>query len=85
MASRRGRAALAVLALSLGAAVACAARTLDVPGEYTSIVAALAAAVAGDEVVVAPGSYSESLVVTAGITIRGSGPDRTATLLGARM
>jgi|GEM_PF-1322255 len=83
MASRRGRSALMVLMLFLGTAAACAARTLDVPGEYASIAAALVAAVAGDEVVIAPGSYSESLVVTAAITIRGSGPDCTAVLLGS--
>lgn len=81
MVSRCSRAAVAILVLSLGVGVACAARTLSVPGEYVSIAAALDAAAAGDEIAVAPGIYTENLVVRIAVAIRGSGPDCTATIL----
>ncbi|MCX6093295.1 MAG: right-handed parallel beta-helix repeat-containing protein [Candidatus Bipolaricaulota bacterium] len=81
MVLRRGRAILVVVALSLGIAASCGARMLDVPGEYASIAAAVAVAVAGDEIVVAPGTYSENFVVATGITIRGGGPDRASTTI----
>jgi hypothetical protein len=48
------------LAMGVGAAVPVAAVTHNVPGEYTTITAALAAASAGDTVLVAPGIYSPS-------------------------
>ncbi len=81
MTSRRSGAALVILALSLVVGVACAARTLSVPDEYASIAAALAAAFAGDEIAVAAGIYSENLVIRDAITIRGTGPDCTTTVL----
>jgi nitrous oxidase accessory protein NosD len=79
MASRRCRAGLVVAILSFGIAASCVARTMEVPGGYSSIAAAVAVAVAGDEIVVAPGTYSENLVVATGMTIRGGGPDRAST------
>lgn len=65
--------ALAIATTSWGAAVADAPRTLHVgPGGYASIQAAVDDALPGDTVLVASGTYQESvLVTTPGITIRG--------------
>src|SRR5688572_9461258 len=49
------------------------AATLDVPGTYATIGEAYGAATVGDEIVVAPGTYTESLVLSRMITIRGDG------------
>ena len=73
----------AVASLCSGAAVLCAARTLGVPGDYASIGAALAAAAAGDEIVLAPGEYAENLIITAGVVLRGGGPDPSSSTLAA--
>ncbi|MDD5265116.1 MAG: right-handed parallel beta-helix repeat-containing protein [Candidatus Bipolaricaulis sp.] len=81
MAARSCGAGLVVAILSFGIAAACVARTLDVPGGYASIAAAIDVAVAGDEIVVAPGTYAENLVVATGVTVRGGGPDRASTTL----
>lgn len=58
------------------AVLVCAARadTLDVPGQYTTIQAALDAAAAGDVILVQPGTYAEALVLPAfGLTLRATG------------
>ena len=51
--------------------------TLDVPGGYATIAAALAAAQPGDEVVIAAGVFQESLSIPTGVSLRGAGVDKT--------
>jgi hypothetical protein len=65
---------LAVTALAVAplSATAAAPRTLNVPGDYPTIQAAVNAAHPGDTVLIAPGRYKEGVVVkTPHITIRG--------------
>ncbi|MEK7684677.1 MAG: MBG domain-containing protein, partial [Verrucomicrobiota bacterium] len=56
---------------------ASSARVLEVPTEYPTIQAAIAAAQSGDTVFVLPGEYLESVTLKEGIVLQGSGPDRT--------
>src|SRR5687768_417715 len=65
-------AALGALGYSLG--ISLSAATLNVPSAtYTTIQAAIAAAASGDEVLVGPGVYVESVTFLGkGITVRGS-------------
>ena len=59
------------------------ARTIQVPSDASSISAAVAAAKPGDTILVAPGTYHESVRVdVAGITIRGE--DRNTVVLDGR-
>jgi parallel beta-helix repeat protein len=51
--------------------------TLQVPGDYPTIGAALAAAGAGDTIAIAPGDYVESLSVPAAVALVGAGPEQT--------
>ncbi len=81
MVSKKGHVGLVIVILAFGVALPCAARTLDVPGEYASIAAAIGVAVAGDEILVASGTYNENFVVAVDVTIRGVGPDRTSTTI----
>jgi len=55
------------------------AATLNVPGEYSTIQAAIEAAsvFGGGTVQVAPGTYDESITMEPGVTIQGSGADKT--------
>lgn len=58
--------------------------TLSVPSTtYATIASAIAAAVAGDEVSVAGGSYAEDIVLGARITLKCSSADSIATITGA--
>lgn len=67
---------LGLLVLTSVAPVAAA--TLQVPGEYPSIGAALLAAASGDSVVVAPGSYAELLTLKDGVVLTSTaGPTAT--------
>ncbi|HDL64120.1 MAG TPA: 6-bladed beta-propeller, partial [Proteobacteria bacterium] len=51
--------------------------TINVPGDYTTIQAAIDAAVVGDTIVVEAGTYYEALDIKSGITLLGSGADST--------
>lgn len=57
------------------------AATLEVPGNYPKIQAAIDAAQPGDTVLAAPGDYTESISLKSGVTVQGSGPQVT-TLRG---
>ncbi len=52
-------------------------RVLEVPTDYATIQAAVDAAIPGDVVHVAPGIFSENVTVAQGVTLLGSGPERT--------
>jgi hypothetical protein len=62
-----------VAALGLLAASFLSAATINVPGDYTTIQAAIDAAAPGDVISVAAGTYSEKLSITTGLTIQGEG------------
>ncbi|MFH1725631.1 MAG: NosD domain-containing protein [Elusimicrobiota bacterium] len=68
-----------VLGMTLlsGAAASASAATLDVPADYATIQAAVDAAQAGDTVLVAPGTYPESVALKAGVNLQGSGAEVT--------
>ncbi len=69
------RASVALTALAVLACPIAQARTLHVPSTYPTVGAALAVAVAGDTVRIAPGRYPESgLTVQGGVTLLGDGP-----------
>lgn len=81
----RATALLGAVALATTLGVRTEAATLHVPGGYPTIGAALAAASPGDEILVAPGTYSASTngeafpvsINTAGVQLLGSGADVT--------
>ena len=50
---------------------------LVVPGQHPTIQAAIAAAQSGDTVLVLPGEYAERVTLKPGVTLQGSGADRT--------
>ncbi|MCC7014775.1 MAG: hypothetical protein IT454_19590 [Planctomycetes bacterium] len=50
---------------------------LRVPGQYGTLARALAVAVDGDVIVLAPGEYRESLRIHSAVTLRGAGPGTT--------
>ena len=65
-------------------AMAVAQSTLHVPGDYSTIAAAVAAANDCDTVEIAPGTYTESgIQVNTAITIRGAAPNHGAVTLDA--
>lgn len=79
-ASRLNRAAVGLILLALAAALVAPTaagaqeRTLHVPGDHATVQDAVDAAEPGDLILVAPGTYEESVEVTSdkpGITIRG--------------
>jgi hypothetical protein len=57
------------------------AATLQVPGDFATISAAVAAANDGDTVRVYAGTYTEHVDVTKSIVLIGSGPDTTTTIV----
>ena len=61
----------ATVAASLWSAAACAA-VLRVPADRPSVASALAAAASGDTVLLAPGTYLESVTLPSGVTLRGA-------------
>jgi len=81
---RRRNAVVALVSLSLVAsavvapAVVRAASILAVPGDYSTIQAAIDAAVTGDTVEVSDGTYNEDLTIAKAITVQSvNGPDTT--------
>jgi len=52
-------------------------KTINVPADYPTIQQGVDAAVKGDEVLVAPGTYKEIVVMKPGVTLSGSGADQT--------
>ena len=69
----------AFLVVTLQGGTAAAAQWVVAPGE--SIQAAIDGAAPGDEVLLLPGTHTESVVLKSGVTLRGSGRDAT-TLKG---
>ena len=67
---------LSILTLSVAAAPAYAA-TLQVPADYTTIGEAVDAAIWGDTVEVAAGTYDELVTVRIPLTIQGAGAETT--------
>ena len=76
-------------AVALGAlswAAAASADEIHVPADYPTIQAAIDAALDGDEIVVAPGSYAENLIVPArALALRSSGGAAVTTLDGGAL
>ena len=67
-----------VLFLALFFAPAAQAATLSVPSQYATIQAAVDAAVSGDVIDIAPGTYTEDvLVLTKDLALNGAGPGLT--------
>jgi pimeloyl-ACP methyl ester carboxylesterase len=58
--------------------------TLEVPSQYSTIQAAINLTQPGDIVHVAPGNYSENLILRDGVTLQGSGPDKTRFIGGGQ-
>jgi len=71
--------ALVTVALILWSPAACAA-VLRVPADRPSVASALAAAASGDTVLVAPGTYLESVTLPSGVTLRGADPAQPPVL-----
>ena len=59
------------------------AGTLRVPEDYSTIAEAMASASSGDEVVVGPGEYTESVTMVPDVSLRGAGPESTSIDGGA--
>lgn len=72
----------AVVTLSFLTIAAHGQQTLHVPAQYATIQAAVNAAVTGDTVLVAPGTYSGVVPICTGITIEGSGGAEVTTIVG---
>ncbi|NVM24420.1 MAG: right-handed parallel beta-helix repeat-containing protein [Desulfobacterales bacterium] len=58
------------------------AAPLNVPGDYETIQAAIAAAQPGNTVLVASGTYDETIIMKPGVSLQGAGADET-TIAGA--
>jgi len=70
-----------VIVAALGAQAAPAA-VLRVPEDRPSVASALAAAANGDTVLLAPGTYFESVTLPSGVTLRGADPSQPPVLDG---
>ena len=72
--SRRGYAGAVAVALAIGSGLTGArAATINVPADYTTIEAAVAAAAAGDTIAIANGTYNppSTLAITKALTLQG--------------
>ena len=75
---------LTILAMAVALALPCAAATLQVPGDHPDIASALAAAAAGDSVVVGAGTWFEhDLILPSRVTLRGATGDPTDVVIDA--
>ncbi|GAI14785.1 unnamed protein product, partial [marine sediment metagenome] len=75
---KKSRCRLALGVLGVGVlifAVAAGAETINVPGNYDTIQAAIDAASSGDTINVAAGTYTENVEVNESVSIVGSGDD----------
>lgn len=72
-----------LLVLMLGITTNASAATLQVPQDYGTIQSAIQAATPGDTVLVSPGTYTERLRLTAGVTLKSAG-DNTKGQLGLK-
>lgn len=66
-----------VVATLISFASLVSAKTINVPGDFSTIQAALNAASEGDTIAVAAGSYFESLTVTKSVSLEGAGKEST--------
>lgn len=76
---------LSILAVLLVFPVSTLATVRNVPGDFATIQAAMNASSSGDEVVVAPGTYAENIVLTAvhsGVWLRSSSGPAATTIDG---
>ena len=74
---------IAALTAAVPLAAAAGANTLDVPAQYPTIQAAIVAAQPGDTVLVAPGTYVETIdFLGKGITVQSSGGAAVTTIDG---
>src|SRR4051812_47354756 len=67
------------------APAAHAASVRHVPADYPTVTAALAASSSGDTVIVAPGTYTESVTVPAGVLLDSSGGPSVTTIDGGQV
>ncbi|MBN2537850.1 hypothetical protein JXB37_06200, partial [candidate division WOR-3 bacterium] len=63
----------AVIVLVAALAAVAPGRIIHVPGEYPTIQAGIDAAVSGDVVMVAAGTYPEEILLKAGVIVQGAG------------
>ena len=62
-----------IIIIVLAVPALCFSATIHVPGDYTTIQGAIDAAVNGDTVLVAPGTYVENVTMKDGVDLIGSG------------
>ncbi|MCS7035464.1 MAG: HYR domain-containing protein, partial [Saprospiraceae bacterium] len=73
----------ALLAAGMLGGLSAQAAIINVPADYPTISAAVAAASPGDEIVVAPGTYNENVLINKNnLTLRSSGGKAVTTIIG---
>lgn len=82
LATRPLLAAAVTTALAVGAARPAMATSVEVPGDYATIQLAIWAVGPGDTIRVAPGVYSENLVIADGIVLQSTGGAAVTTIDG---
>jgi hypothetical protein len=73
---------LLALALAIAAPTGSIAATIHVPGDFPTIQLGIDAALPGDVVLVAPGTYIETIELAAGVEVVGDGGADATTLVG---
>ncbi|MDX2473083.1 MAG: hypothetical protein QNL91_05195 [Candidatus Krumholzibacteria bacterium] len=74
----------ALVGFALSPLLSAGAATIAVPADQPSVAAALAAAGAGDSIILSPGVYHESVLrIPVGVTLRGAGASPAETVLDA--